>query len=280
MSNFYSNETPSGVIDGVNTTYTTANNINTIITVTVDGAIYTGTITYTAGTTSFVLADAPTVSITVSYFDSATGVAFDDGILISTLRDAFERRKQDISDVDNDTFYQWCNQINRFIYNRTKGLTDNLSTGNYTVSTAPNSQALPSDFKDMAEFETGIYEVDSNGDDSVATLGVTGHGSLQKGFYIEGSNIIFTGIEDSSSYKMKYLPNLTSITALTDKMLLTEDKLDYLLNALDVRYEIWDSNPSAEAMADQRFVRSLSELLDNISPLPTVYGMDDVTQLY
>jgi hypothetical protein len=277
---FYSNETPSGAINGVNTTYTTVNILNTLVLVTVDGAIYSGAITYVSGGYSFTLADAPTATVTVSYFADATGVV-STGILVSELFEAFRLRKQDISDVGNDTFFQWCNQINRFAYNNIKGLNfrDYFNTAHYNVTDSPETQALPTDFRDMVEDKTGVYEKDTDGNDSGAKLSITGFGSTQKGFYLDGANIVFTGIT-GAGYRMRYMPRLSTLTATTDRMILTEDKLDYLLSALDVRYSIWDRDPSAEAMADQRFVRALGELLNNINPLPTAYGMEDITSIY
>ena len=274
---FYSNETPTGTINGVNKTFTTANTINTIMTVTVDGSIYTGTNTYTAGTTTFTLADAPTVSITVSYFTSATGITPSDGILVSTLKTQFGYRKQDISDVGNETFFQWCNHINYFLYNKIKGtrINDFLSSGQYTVTTSPSSQALPSDFRDMEEDKSGVFVISTTGDDTPTQLPLTGFGRSDMGYYLDGSDIVFTGIEDSTTLELRYLPNLNEIDEVTDRLIVGADKLQYLLNALDVLYEIWDDNPQAEANADQRFVRSLEELLENISPTVLVYQMND-----
>lgn len=60
-------EIPTGVVDGVNQSFTLSNNISNIDDVWVDGIIYTGTNTYTVESKAFTLADAPTTSIYVDY---------------------------------------------------------------------------------------------------------------------------------------------------------------------------------------------------------------------
>lgn len=65
---FYPKEVPSGTVDGANKTFELANVINTIDDVFVDGNIYLGSITKT-GEKQITLADAPTLTIYVDYFD-------------------------------------------------------------------------------------------------------------------------------------------------------------------------------------------------------------------
>jgi len=280
MANYYSNETPSGTINGVNKTFTTANPINTIIYVIVDGLTYSGTITYTVDTYEFTLADAPSTSIVVAYYDGATGVSISGGVSVTSLRDEYELRKGDISDVDTDVFVQWCDIINKYLYNQLKGQNTGLfaSTGTYTVSEAPSSQALPTDFKDMNPLACGVYEVDSDGEVTEYKLPYTGYGSRQKGFYFDDGNIVFTGIDDGSQYKLRYLPLLSTLTSLSSTMIVTLDKKQYLLDALEVCYTIWDDDPNAEMSADQRFVRSLADIVQNFNPTPLAYGLGDSTQ--
>jgi len=193
MANYFSNETPSGTVDGVNNSFSTANNIDTIITVILDGAVYSGTITVT-GTNTFTVevADAPTVSITVSYFDAISGVNFTSGILVSDLKSAFARRKKDISDVSNETFFDWCNQVNYFLYNKIKGWNFNEFRGEafFTVSSSPSTQALPSDFKDLSEHESQIFIRNTDGRDTNQTLTRTGFGSEDRGYYLDGNNFV------------------------------------------------------------------------------------------
>lgn len=68
MTSYQLNETPVGTIDSSNKTFVAAHNIYELINATVDGVIYTGEITILNNTVTF--ADAPTTSVTISYYTS------------------------------------------------------------------------------------------------------------------------------------------------------------------------------------------------------------------
>jgi len=68
MTSYQLNEVPVGTIDSSNKTFVTAHNVYQIINATIDGVIYTGLITVLNNTVTF--ADAPTASVTVSYYTS------------------------------------------------------------------------------------------------------------------------------------------------------------------------------------------------------------------
>jgi len=265
MANFYSNETPAGVIDGTNKEYTTAKTINTIITVIVDGLIYSGGITYTPETNIFTLDDAPTVSIEVSYFDSASGAMLSNGSLVADVRKAYERRKQDLSNVGVAVFYDWCNEINYFIYDYIKNNNPDkfLSSGYYVASNG--GQPLPSDYDCLNSIGTGFYLLDGNGVPTEQKLTRTAFGSNENGYYISGDNVVFTGGIIGQSYALRYIPALAEITKSSDYLILPKKWMRYILNALDVCYTIWDDDTQSEYSADQRFANSLSYILENFS---------------
>lgn len=66
-SKYVANETPTGTINGSNTSFTVANACAKMINVVLDGLEYFN-FTITAGTTTLTLTDAPTTSLTVDYF--------------------------------------------------------------------------------------------------------------------------------------------------------------------------------------------------------------------
>jgi len=77
---FISKETPSGLINGVNTTFTLANTAYQIDDIWVDGAIYE---TYTLSGNTLTLSNAPTISILVDYW--TTIPSFSTGYTLSDL---------------------------------------------------------------------------------------------------------------------------------------------------------------------------------------------------
>jgi hypothetical protein len=120
------------------------------------------------------------------------------------------------------------------------------------------------------------------GDDG--KLALTGYQSIDRGFYLNGSDIVFTddGLQDRD-YVMRYMPQPPTLTALANYITvdgtantaeIVESKdLEYLVKAVDVLYEQWDRNPSAESLADFRFTRALGGLLDGFNRTPQISTM-------
>lgn len=208
-------------------------------------------------------------------------------ILVSTIRTKYERFKHDISDVSTATFCDWCDAINKMLYNHLAGIdTERLiSTQSYTVTSSPSTQALPTDFKEMTKFGTGLFRM--NGSlDTTESLNYTEFGSSSTGYYLTGGNIVFTGIENEV-YKMRYLPKVTTISALTAYFtintltggveIVPEGYEDLLIKFIDVYYSAWDEDIGMEGVADQRFIRLLDEFSRTVKRTPAVYGLDDST---
>lgn len=205
---------------------------------------------------------------------------------VQTAYDAYTRFKQDISDVSDADFIDWCRWLHNFTYRYYLGVEPNnfFTTQAYTVTTSPSTQTLPSTLKQMTQFGTGLYTVSN----SVATedqLPYTGRGSSIRGYYLDGSNIVFTGVTDEI-FSMVFVPKLTQIDALTDyftidttdtgKDVISDEWLqDFVIKALDVMYTQWDENVGAEGFADARFIRTLTDFLSNIRRTPGVYGLED-----
>lgn len=215
-------------------------------------------------------------------------------IQISTLRTNFEQDlKKDISDVGEQTFIDWCNFITRFAYRSILNVDPERfidETNTYTVSSAPQTSSLPSDFRDISRFNTGFFRIDDNGLDTTVQLSKTGFGSRNPGYYIKQGNVIFTGISNSDQYRLRYIPKLTTYTATGDYLTLDgtasglevipDEYTENVIKALDVLYSQWDEDPNAEAIADQRFIRALSDLLGTINQDPTAYAIPEISSYY
>ncbi len=185
------------------------------------------------------------------------------------------QRLQDISDVPDATLISWANYLNQWAYRNMINVDSGrfLLTQNYTVTISPSSQALPTDFKDLTTYETGLYYYNSVGQLTGERLVRTGPGSMLPGFWISGSLINFTGINVSTVFQMRYTPQVDTITSLADEFSIPDEYIEYMLEAMVRLYYIWDEFPEYEAMADQRFANYLSDLLSNLRKEPTVYSV-------
>ena len=200
----------------------------------------------------------------------------------NTARSNLLLLKKDLSDVGQDLFLQWLNFANRQIYDFIAGIDPEryITTQTYTVSSAPQTSALPADFYHIQPLGTGFYEIDSNSEDTEYSLARTGHGSRLQGYYISGTNVIFTGIDDGTQYKLRYIPILTTLTALTDSLVLDEIYMEALVNDLDRLYSQWDEDGGMESLADFRFVRTLEALGNTVKKEPDAYAIPDNMSAY
>jgi len=189
-------------------------------------------------------------------------------ITVAQARTGLENRKKDITDVSSSVFLEWCNTINNFAYRHLIGTDPERYISETTISVVSGTSDydLPATFNNVQVLGTGLYERDSN-NIAIDTqrLPVTGVGSQQYGYYISGAYITITPTPASSyTLSLRYIPNLTQLTATSDSLVIDQPYLLYVINALDVLYSIWDEDKNNEAFADARFVRSLSELVNNM----------------
>ena len=206
-------------------------------------------------------------------------------LLVSTVRTAFEREKHDISDISTATFCAWCDWINKFVYRYIVGIDSEryITTQNYTVTTNPQTSALPATFRSIKEAGTGIFLIDSSGLDTDTQLRQTGHGNTEQGYYLNVGNIIFTAC-DGSIWKMRFIPTISTLDELTDyftidalttgKEIIGDEYINFAIKALDVAYGNWDEDIGMEGIADQRLVRLLDEFGFNIKRTPAVYLLE------
>lgn len=139
-----------------------------------------------------------------------------------------------------------------------------------------------------------LVESETNGnDESDDKIAMTGYGSKWEGYYLKGSNIVFTGDNRNivdRDYVMRYMPNPPTIDALTDYIsvdgtantaeIVEDQHLEYMVKAVDVLYEQWDNNPNAESTADFRFVRALGEVLDGYNRQPQISIMKNPSNYF
>ena len=199
-------------------------------------------------------------------------------ITLTQARTALLSFKKDLSDVSQSDFILWSNFANRQFYNFISGIDPERfvdSDTTFTVSSSPQTSALPADFMNIQPLGCGFFEIDGDSKDTDWNLSRTGTGSRLSGYYIKGANVIFTGIDDSSQYRLRYIPRLTTLTAMSDTVVLDEIYLQAFVSDLEVLYGHWDEDANAESLADFRFVRTLEELGNNIKTEPDAYEIPD-----
>jgi len=114
-------------------------------------------------------------------------------------------------------------------------------------------------------------------------------GSTKKGYYVNRSNLVFTG-SATTSFVFRYIPQPVSLADVTEYFTLDgtqtgvnliEDRhKEYLMRALDVYYSQWDEDLNYESIADFRLVRALDEILSSVKRAPYVSQMYDNTNDY
>jgi len=279
---YHLNETPVGTVNGVNTTFTTANNLYQMVVVAVDGVIYTGLVTYGLAN-AFTLADAPTVSITVSYYDSAASAPATGSLLVSDVKTVYARFKRDITDVSNATFIDWCDWVNKFAFRHILGIDpERLVNTTTVIATAGDLRTyLPTDFRDLQRFGCGFYEYKNSNQYNAEPLLLTNPNSGLTGASIQDGYVYWTPypISETKTYQLRYAPTEPEIDALTDYFIapLSSAYMKYLIDAIDVFYSQWDEDIPMEGIGDARFARLLDELSRNIKQTPNVYSLDDFT---
>ena len=204
---------------------------------------------------------------------------------IQTVKDAFSNLKKDISDVSNTLFIQWCDYANNELYRLLIGVDPErvITTNTINVTSGTASYALPSGFRDMDTFGTGIFQTDASGNITDTRLVLTGPGSQTRGYYLNGSNIILTPAPTKNETLIqRYVPALTTLASLSDSFIsaLPTEYLYQLVNAIDVLYSQWDEDPSMESLAGQRYSQAITTIAQSIAQQPRVYGTSDLSQAY
>jgi len=276
------NETPVGSVDGVNKDYTTADTLYQTVVITVDGVIYTGSVTVVSNV--FTLGDAPTASITISYYTSASSSPSTGSLLVSDVYSAFGRLKRDISDVKDSTFYDWCDWVNKFAYRHIKGIdtVQLLTEATITTRVGQEWEYLPADFRDITGFECGLYQLNDGIPNTYSEV-LLPYGSGVSGYRIENDRIYFMPVPtEVRIYNLRYVGTEPEIDDMTDYFIapLSSAFMQYVVQALNVLYNEWDEEVGMESIADVRFTRLLAELSKNIKQTPNVYALDDWTQSF
>lgn len=207
-------------------------------------------------------------------------------ITLQNAYDALLRRKKDISDVPTATFIEWCDFLNREIYRHLCAVDATRFLKSYTLNVVAGTQkyAIPTDFRDIETYDTGIFEIDTNGVQLNRRLARTNFGDLASvGYYLDGNYIALTPTPTvSKPWTLRYIPYLDTVDSLSDTFIdpVTQEYLKFVVDALVVYYDIWDEDLNVEAIEDQRYVRALDELSRTIKREGYAYSTPDYSNIF
>lgn len=216
---------------------------------------------------------------------------------------ALQNLLKDITDVPQATFVQWCEFVNEYTYRYLAGVDPERFIVETTLSVVGGTPtyALNANFHDMQTWDTGFFMTDSEGNNTGVRLPLTspgtgsnvalGPGGPFAGYYIQGTNFVFTPTP-TQSYTLiqRYIPTITVLDNInqyftldgtaTGFPIIPYEYLQYVVRALAAQYMIWDEDVSSESFADQRYVRAMDELCENIRRQPQPVPLLDFSSIY
>lgn len=195
---------------------------------------------------------------------------------VSTIRSRLLRRLKDLNNVSNDLLFDWATDVNQGLY-RTMFRADPerfISTQSYTVSTSPSTQALPATFRDTQENGCGFFYQNADGTAGNRQLAITGYGSPMPGYWISGTNVVFTGINSAQTVVLRHVPVLADIDDLADTFIVPDENKDLVTEGMVVQYYKWCEDPR-EVTAGQRFSALEGDFSDKLPKAPLVWGFID-----
>jgi len=204
---------------------------------------------------------------------------------VAELRTEFLKRKRDIADVDSiaGTFLQWCNYVNRFAYKELSNIMPEQYIESEIFSTVAgvSSYDLPVTFQDIIPQGTGIYEISESGIDTDRRSAITGYGSTKNGFYLTPTSLVFTPAPVSArQFRLRFIPLLDELSAEDNTLIIPTRFSQHIMDALDACYNLWDEDTGMEVFNDDRFIRTMNELVALINPIGQSYGLPDFSSEY
>lgn len=201
---------------------------------------------------------------------------------VQDVKTIFTRYKKNINDVSNDLFYDWCSEVNLYAYRIMYGEDPGqfLVSNTITITPGVTTYALQTNFLTMEPLGSGLFPV-YNGVQDDTPLPRTYLGALTKGYYLDGSNIIFTGLESTTTVvTQRYIPKVATFTSLAGIFVIPDQFIYYVKYAVDVLYDQWDEDGADEGIADQRFIRVLDNLALNLRKDTAAVGVRTFAQAF
>jgi hypothetical protein len=171
----------------------------------------------------------------------------------------FQQQYDDtFGEISEALYLQWLNDLNYMLYDDlvAQNKEKYISSQTYSVTTGTSTFSLPSDFKDT--LPSNVYDTEER------PILKTRYGSELKGFFIQGSNIVFTPSgKVNEDLTLRYIPEISSLTATTDSLVITVEDLEVAIDWIDKKYAQFNLDIIREQNAEQRFIRNLERLKEN-----------------
>lgn len=199
-----------------------------------------------------------------------------------TLQTAFDRVELRLGDINNITLPAKLimgTDLNQFLFRQLFAIDPErlIISVTYSIpasSSTPYTVALPVGFRDVEEYGTGFFVQNTDGSNTTRQLGITGFGSILPGYYIDGTNVVFTGISLATTVILRYIPVLADMTLLSSTFCVPDEFKDLVTEGLVTAYYKFQED-TREADSDQRFARLLEQFLTSVKKGPNVYGLPD-----
>lgn len=102
----------------------------------------------------------------------------------------------------------------------------------------------------------------------------TSEGSARSGYFIDLSYLnLYPTPTEYEVIAMKYLPTVSSLTAMSDTTLIPTRFTEFVRDAVAVYWQQWRDDPSGEMLDGQRYTYALTELVKNIAKTPRVISI-------
>lgn len=198
-------------------------------------------------------------------------------MLLSELQTGFTLRIDGDNDLSEAKFIAMANDLADMLYPVQVGANTSRyqAEEDYTVSSSPSTQALPTDYQSFNTGDCGIYQM--NGTTVVGKLNTVPYGSTFKGYRISGANIVFSGLENAS-LKLIYVPARTVFTSLSDDFNVPVWFKPMLIQGLVALYYRYEEDFDRESIAWTSFDPLFAQFEAKLKPESQVLLTEDLTQ--
>lgn len=196
-------------------------------------------------------------------------------ITLQAIITRLSNRLHDINDVSGSQLINWATDLNNYLYKEMKSVDPErfiISAPPYIISSSPSIQALPVDFRDIQETGCAFFIRDSAGNDTKNKLTMTSFGSIDQGCYINGSNVVFTGLNTATTIILRYIPTIAKITSPSGVFIVPDEEEELLELGMVNRY-YRDEEDLSQIIAEQDFIRVLSIFLSKLKKSPNIFEM-------
>lgn len=262
-------------IESITQTFTLPENAYSICNVNIGGSEYFD-FTHVSGSDTFTTDDLFAAGLLgfVDYSPSPT-VGATGFLTVGEIKDEFKVRKDDVfPDIGNPLYLYWINAINNLMYPIMYNQEPNSYIVESDITTADGTSlyTIPTDIKTTAMLGCGVFPVDSDGKVADKTMIMMPINSYIKGWDIYGGELSITPTPSSvDSYKFRYIPSIVKLSSDLNATVIPVEYSELFFNAIDSHFEQFDENEFRESLSDQRFIRSLDQLVETVSLTPKVF---------